>query len=62
VIVTLWQRTDRGMRRMHRLHPALAILPMAEPGGPLRAFSSMVRLRTMRPHTLSLSMIRVETP
>lgn len=61
MIVTLWHRADRGLR-MARLQTALAALPITCDRGPIVAFSSIVRRRAMRPHTIALSVIRVGSP
>lgn len=58
MIVTLWQRADRGLR-MARLSTALASLPTTSDRGPIVAFTSMVQRRAMRPYTIALSVIRV---
>lgn len=61
MIVTLWHRADRGLR-MARLSSALTALPISCDRGPIVAFSSMVRRRAMRPHTIALTVIRVGAP
>ena len=59
--VTLWQREDRGLR-FPRLHTALALLPTRDEGGPIRAFASMIRGRSIKPHTVALVAMRLESP
>jgi hypothetical protein len=59
VIVTLWHRAQPGLR-MPLLNSALARL-RARPGGPIDAFSAIVRARAFRPFTIALAM-RTEAP
>jgi hypothetical protein len=59
MIITLWNRADRGLSRLSRLHTALASLPVIRAGGPVHAFAAMARARATRPHTMSLSVLRV---